>query len=76
MGKLTLVSDIMAGTEGAPFCAPAKPRLCPLCFALAVLPLDEKNLAKQPDATTHVCHPSIDGCNFGFEHMPEEKNDG
>lgn len=22
---------------------------------------------KQPDDTTHVCHPAIGGCNWGFE---------
>ncbi len=42
-------------------------RRCPLCGAVAVLPLTRDLLAKQPDGTTHVCHPDRGGCNHGFE---------
>lgn len=37
------------------------------CGVRAVVPLTEKQRAKQPDATTHVCHPALGGCNQGFE---------
>lgn len=39
---------------------------CILCGKTAVLPLSPPDLAKQTDGTTHVCHPSIGGCNHGF----------
>lgn len=40
---------------------------CPLCGAKAVVALPAAILAEQPDATTHVCHPLLGGCNHGFE---------
>lgn len=39
---------------------------CPLCGVRAVCPLPPALLAEQPDETTHVCHPSLGGCNHGF----------
>lgn len=39
---------------------------CPSCGARAVVPLTEKQGADQKDGTTHVCHPTIGGCNHGF----------
>jgi hypothetical protein len=39
---------------------------CPDCGVLAITPLTPSLLAKQPDGTTHVCHPSYGGCNHGF----------
>ena len=39
---------------------------CPLCGHFAVVRLPEALQALQPDDTTHVCHPSIGGCNHGF----------
>lgn len=51
----------------APCCDPARPFKCPKCGVVAVLPLDAASLAEQPDATTHVCHPLLGGCNHGFE---------
>ena len=39
---------------------------CPLCRAKAVVPLTPPQKAAQPDDTTHVCHPGLDGCNHGF----------
>lgn len=39
---------------------------CPSCRAFAVVPLTPSQLAKQPDDTTHVCHPSLGGCNQGY----------
>lgn len=44
-----------------------EPLPCSMCGALAVLPLDAATLAKQPDGTTHVCHPDVGGCDHGFE---------
>jgi hypothetical protein len=41
-------------------------RSCPMCGMHAVLPLTQEQLAAQPDDTTHVCHPSLNGCNHGF----------
>lgn len=41
-------------------------RLCPICRTRAVVDLDPFNLAKQPDETTHICHPVLKGCNHGF----------
>ena len=39
---------------------------CQLCGAVAVLPLTVEQIKKQPDETTHVCHPGFGGCNHGF----------
>ena len=47
-------------------------RICLLCFAFAVVPLTPQQLAKQPDATTHVCHPALGGCNQGFALAAKE----
>lgn len=48
-------------------------RTCPVCLARAVVPLTKKQRAEQPDNTTHVCHPSIGGCNQGFEPVAKFK---
>ena len=39
---------------------------CSFCGENAVVPLTPSQLAQQPDDTTHVCHPALDGCNQGF----------
>lgn len=39
---------------------------CPKCFKLAVVKLPPWLKAEQPDDTTHVCHPVLNGCNHGF----------
>ncbi len=39
---------------------------CPVCDAHAVVELTARLKARQPDGTTHVCHPSFGGCNRGF----------
>lgn len=41
-------------------------QLCPICDTVAVVNLAPHELAKQPDETTHVCHPVLGGCNHGF----------
>lgn len=41
-------------------------QVCPLCSVRAVVPLTPRQIAEQPDDTTHVCHPSFGGCNHGF----------
>jgi hypothetical protein len=47
---------------------------CPFCGAIdSVVELPEPISARQPDGTTHVCHPGLDGCNHGFAragHVP------
>lgn len=40
---------------------------CGVCGKRAVVPLPLSLLAKMTDGTTHVCHPSIGGCNTGYE---------
>ncbi len=40
--------------------------ICPMCAAWAVVELTPALKAKQPDDTTHVCHPGFGGCNHGF----------
>lgn len=40
--------------------------VCTLCKVRAVVALTAKQLFEQPDDTTHVCHPSLGGCNHGF----------
>lgn len=40
--------------------------VCPLCSAVAVVKLPAPIRKQQPDDTTHVCHPSLGGCNHGF----------
>jgi hypothetical protein len=39
---------------------------CPKCGKLAIVELTPAQRLAQPDDTTHVCHPALDGCNFGF----------
>lgn len=39
---------------------------CPMCGAQAIVELSPALKAKQPDDTTHVCHPGFGGCNHGF----------
>lgn len=39
---------------------------CPKCGRTAVVALPTVLAAAQPDETTHVCHPSVGGCNYGF----------
>lgn len=44
-----------------------EPGVCPFCgVADAVTALPPPLLSKQPDDTTHVCLPALDGCNQGF----------
>lgn len=40
---------------------------CQLCGVAAICALPKPLREKQPDGTTHVCHPSFGGCNHGFE---------
>jgi hypothetical protein len=60
------IDDIRSGDAAAPQCFAEKPRRCDLCGADAVLPLNARTRMAQPDATTHVCHPVLGGCNHGF----------
>lgn len=60
------LADIRAGISAAPHCDASEPRTCTLCEVRAVLPLDPGTRMAQPDATTHVCHPVLGGCNHGF----------
>lgn len=54
--------------EGKAYECKIAPGACPLCGALdAVTELPPPLRAKQPDKTTHVCNPALDGCNHGFE---------
>lgn len=53
-----------------PHCQEAPPTVCPLCGAIAVLPLDDTTRAMQPDGTTHVCHPTLEGCSAGYVLAP------
>ena len=39
---------------------------CPLCGAYAIVELTPAQRLAQPDDTTHVCHPALQGCNHGF----------
>lgn len=41
--------------------------LCSHCLVPAIVALPEVLRAQQLDATTHVCHPGLGGCNMGFE---------
>lgn len=46
---------------------------CPFCLAMdVVVELPEPLRAIQPDGTTHVCHPTLGGCNHGFAKTEEE----
>lgn len=63
---VTTIADIEDGKAAAPHCTAAIPRYCTLCRKVAVLPLNGATRNKQPDATTHVCHPVLGGCNHGF----------
>jgi hypothetical protein len=65
--RRSVVQRIRDGELAAPFCMKAPARPCPKCGEGSVLPLGTELLAVQPDATTHVCHPLLGGCNWGFE---------
>lgn len=41
---------------------------CAMCGKQAIVPLSPAQIRKQPDDTTHVCHPFFGGCNHGFSH--------
>jgi hypothetical protein len=60
------LDDMITGRTAAPHCDAEVARPCPSCRTRAVLPLDAATRAKQNDATTHVCHPVLGGCNQGF----------
>jgi hypothetical protein len=47
--------------------SPILPDACPFCGKARIVVLPPPLAAKQPDGTTHVCHPSIGGCNYGFQ---------
>ncbi len=53
--EVCLIDELRRGASG-----------CPFCRKMTVVPLTRKQRAAQPDDTTHVCHPSIGGCNQGF----------
>ncbi len=58
--------------NGESYATVLSPDACPECgarYTLAKLP--PPLAAKQPDGTTHVCHPSFGGCNHGFRFNPE-----
>ena len=40
---------------------------CPFCKLETVVELPPPLKAIQTDGTTHVCHPALGGCNWGFE---------
>jgi hypothetical protein len=46
---------------------PILPDACPFCLKRRIVVLPPPMAAQQTDGTTHVCHPSIGGCNQGFE---------
>lgn len=52
---------------GRTFQCAIEPKPCPVCLHCAVTALPEPIRKEQTDGTTHVCHPSIGGCNQGFE---------
>jgi hypothetical protein len=48
---------------------------CPACRAVAVVRMGPELLEQQEDGTTHVCHPTIGGCNRGFRMACSERVD-
>ena len=40
---------------------------CQFCGLGTIVPLPPPIRAIQPDSTTHVCHPALGGCNWGYE---------
>ncbi len=69
-GKMKTTSVCAAGRvvwfeDGAKIEA-APPVACPLCGTSGVVALPPSLLARQPDDTSHVCHPGLGGCNHGF----------
>lgn len=49
---------------------------CMFCLKIAVVRLTGAILDEQTDGTTHVCHPSVGGCNHGFTENDLEKAAG
>ena len=53
--------------DGVRYTCPRESGVCPMCCKRAVVALPEPLRTIQPDRTTHVCVPSLGGCNHGFE---------
>jgi len=51
----------------ATYRCPVLPDACGFCGKRCIVVLPPPVAAEQNDGTTHVCHPSIGGCNQGFE---------
>jgi hypothetical protein len=49
------------------FRCPVLPNTCSFCGKKRIVVLPPPLAALQDDGTTHVCHPSIGGCNQGYE---------
>lgn len=63
--KLTTVKWLVRGKA---YETDISPGMCPMCFSFdTVTALPPPLLLKQPDGTTHVCHPTLGGCNHGFK---------
>jgi hypothetical protein len=63
--RLRELGCIMWAYKGSSYISPIV-ATCPKCGKRAVIRLRGAALAEQTDGTTHVCHPSVGGCNHGF----------
>jgi hypothetical protein len=62
---ITEIIWVMADKQA--FKCPVIPDACSTCGRRRIVVLPPPMAAQQTDGTTHVCHPSIGGCNQGFE---------
>jgi hypothetical protein len=67
-----IVADVLHWTYGGVRYASPIVATCPHCKRRAVIELPAAILSSQPDATTHVCHPLLLGCNHGFKLEKED----
>jgi hypothetical protein len=63
---MSSVDTVTWHLNGEVYTTPIESGACPFCLVPAVTKLPKPLLEIQPDGTTHVCHPSLGGCNHGF----------
>lgn len=53
--------------DGTKFLCPILEHECVFCKNKTIVALPPPLSSVQTDGTTHVCHPGIGGCNYGFD---------
>lgn len=67
---MTAVRTLHWTYRGRKYASEIRPDPCANCGKVAVVLLPPEMMAQQTDGTSHVCHPSLGGCNQGFAVTP------